>query len=333
METFFSILVGIVITAVAYLVIPVLFCTSKKQRTEKQIKKIVAINGICIWLIFMIIRISVGIEGTSAAVFLWSGVAYFLMKKFCLDTPNVEEQSIGVEQNTNTPIQSTESYNEVSLSVNSEQPTANGKFYGKDMMLEKDESTEYALAKHDENFDYNKSLQSMRCNSIEDIAPDKKSEISSKLSYREEKAAIHKDYKEKKKAHKNKLDSKFNKTGFKYATLILSLLLIVSITINTNQFIEKEDLIYQNETLSTKLEHLRERLDEAEENELKYFELYLQYSDKASFLTKRIALIDSDNPYYYHTYDCEDFQNADTFLAFNIEAAKNKGYVPHFCCY
>ena len=105
----------------------------------------------------------------------------------------------------------------------------------------------------------------------------------------------------------------------------------ISITINTNQFIEKENLIYQNETLSTRLEHLRERLDEAEENESKYFELYLQYSKEASFLTKNIALIDGDNPYYYHTYDCEDFQNADSFLAFNINTAENKGYVPHSC--
>lgn len=330
-DSLISLLVGVPITAIAYLVVPVLFCTSKKKRTEKQIKKIVTINGICVCLFFMIIRINEGIEGTSAAVFLWSGVAYYLMKKYCLDVPNAVEQSFDEESNSYISTENKQPYTEICLSNEGEQTAKNGEFYGEDMLLDKNESTNYTLAKSDENIDYSKSLKSMRYNSTEDNTPVKESESSSELSYREEKIAIYKDYKEKKKALKNKLDSKSNKTVFKYATLILSLLLIVSITINTNQFIEKENLIYQNETLSTRLEHLRERLDEAEENESKYFELYLQYSKEASFLTKNIALIDGDNPYYYHTYDCEDFQNADSFLAFNINTAENKGYVPHSC--
>lgn len=333
-DSLISLLVGIPITAIAYLVVPVLFCTSKKKRTEKQIKRIVALNGICVWMIFAIINITSDVNRTSGAIFLWSAVAYFLMKKYCLDVPNTEKHSFEDEQKIYKSSQDAQSYTEVSLSVESEQPTSSTGFYGKDMLLEKNTenlNNDYALSEQDKNIEYNKSLQSMRCNSTEHIAPVKESEVSSELSYREEKIAIYKDYKEKKKTLKNKLNSKSHKNGFKYATIILSLLLIVSITINTNQFIEKEDLNYQNKTLSTRLELLKERLDEAEENESKYFELYLQYSKEASFLTKKIALIDGDNPYYYHTYDCEDFQNADTFLAFNIEAAENKGYVPHSC--
>lgn len=331
MENLTLIITSIFITAFAYLLVPIIFCIRKKKRTDKQIKKIIVLNGICVWIIFAIININADVNRTSGAIFLWSAVAYFLMKKYCLRTPiEEEEQCFTSIENQKNDVE----ISEICLSTEDDHPTPNGRFHGADMILEKNTenlNNDYALSKQDKNIEYNKSLQSMRCNSTEDIAPVKESEVSSELSYREEKIAIYKDYKEKKKALKNKLDSKSNKNGFKYATLILSLLLIVSITINTNQFIEKEDLNYQNKTLSTRLELLTERLDEAEENESKYFELYLQYSDKASFLTKKIALIDGDNPYYYHTYDCEDFQNADTFLAFNTEAAKNKGYVPHSC--
>ena len=36
----------------------------------------------------MIIRINQGIDGTSAAVFLWSAVGIFLMKKYCIKNPD-----------------------------------------------------------------------------------------------------------------------------------------------------------------------------------------------------------------------------------------------------
>lgn len=76
-----ELLINLLITATAYLLIPVIFCFSGKQLSQKQIKTIIIVNSACVWLIFTIIRIEAGISGTSFAVFLWSSVAYFLMKK------------------------------------------------------------------------------------------------------------------------------------------------------------------------------------------------------------------------------------------------------------
>lgn len=77
-------LADLLATAIAYLLVPIIFCIREKPLTLPQIKKIVIINGICVWLICMIIRIEQGIDGTSAVVFLWSYIAYLLMKKKCL---------------------------------------------------------------------------------------------------------------------------------------------------------------------------------------------------------------------------------------------------------
>ena len=49
---------------------------------------------------------------------------------------------------------------------------------------------------------------------------------------------------------------------------------------------------------------------------------------KANFLDEHIAFV--TNPYadYYHTYSCPTFQNADSYWAYNIEAAEANGYSP-----
>ena len=82
------ILLSILITAVAYLTVPVIFSVigykSNHQYSLSIIRKIVIINGACVWLIFQIIRINAGDTGTSSAVFLWSAVAYWIMKKILL---------------------------------------------------------------------------------------------------------------------------------------------------------------------------------------------------------------------------------------------------------
>lgn len=99
MEVFVTFLLDLLFTAVSYLLVPIIFCLSKKELSNSQIKKLVIVNGVCVWLIFTIIRIENGIDGTSAAVFLWSGIAYWLMRKHCLEkekaiSPETEEKYI-----------------------------------------------------------------------------------------------------------------------------------------------------------------------------------------------------------------------------------------------
>lgn len=72
------------ITVFAYLFVPTILCLLRKELTLSQIKRIAIVNGICVWLIFMIVRVNIGVDGTSYAVLLWGYVAYYLMKKFCL---------------------------------------------------------------------------------------------------------------------------------------------------------------------------------------------------------------------------------------------------------
>lgn len=83
MEGFLIRCLDLFITAIAYLIVPTIFCICRKKLTLPKIKIVVIINGICIWLLFAIISINAGQNGTSGAVFLWSAIAYFLMKKFC----------------------------------------------------------------------------------------------------------------------------------------------------------------------------------------------------------------------------------------------------------
>lgn len=101
MELLITLSVDLFITAIAYLIVPIIFIVRGKPLTLSQIKKIVVINGICVWLIFTIIRIEQGIDGTSFAVVLWSYIAYLVMKKKCLRSES-DNESILEEPCTET---------------------------------------------------------------------------------------------------------------------------------------------------------------------------------------------------------------------------------------
>lgn len=92
MELVTYLIFNLFITAAAYLIVPIIICIIgyKKLRlfSLSTIKKIVIINGVCVWLIFQIIRVNQGITGASAAVILWSGIAYAIMKKFLTIGPS-----------------------------------------------------------------------------------------------------------------------------------------------------------------------------------------------------------------------------------------------------
>ena len=56
----------------------------EKKLSLKAIRWIVIVNGAVMWLILQVIAIERGFEGTSAAVFLWSALAQWMLKKKCL---------------------------------------------------------------------------------------------------------------------------------------------------------------------------------------------------------------------------------------------------------
>lgn len=85
MDFVISLVISLIITAFAYLLVPIIVCIigrrSLRLFSKKTIRKIVIINGVCVWLIFQIIRLIQGDTGISTAVFLWSAVAYWIMNK------------------------------------------------------------------------------------------------------------------------------------------------------------------------------------------------------------------------------------------------------------
>lgn len=79
-------IISILITAIAYLLVPLVFSiiglVADRRYSPKTVWAIVIINGVCVWSIFQIIRLNAGEEGTGAAVFLWSTIAYWMLRIF-----------------------------------------------------------------------------------------------------------------------------------------------------------------------------------------------------------------------------------------------------------
>lgn len=83
------IIFNFLIALIGYLLLPIVWCSSGKQYTIKQIKKRVITNSIIVYFIFVFLG-----GGNATAALCWSSVAYWMMKKSCLIEENLEE-SIG----------------------------------------------------------------------------------------------------------------------------------------------------------------------------------------------------------------------------------------------
>lgn len=98
MELITDFIINLIITAIIYLIVPAIFLfialTTNRQYALATIKKIVIINGVCCWLFFRIAILEAGGDVTSGfAAFLWSGIAYKILKKYAL-IENREEEPI-----------------------------------------------------------------------------------------------------------------------------------------------------------------------------------------------------------------------------------------------
>ncbi|MBP3554235.1 MAG: transporter substrate-binding domain-containing protein [Clostridia bacterium] len=132
MNFLLNFILDMAITMIAYLSVPVILCLMNKKFELSKIKKIISINSVVVWLIFTIIRIELGGESISGAVFLWSTVAYFLMKKRCLLVNKTEYLMIPENTQFNNTVRSiqSESKNEKIKRI-----TKNGVFFGGGVLL------------------------------------------------------------------------------------------------------------------------------------------------------------------------------------------------------
>ena len=96
-----NIVIGILLTALSYMLVPVIFILYSKVKAkkfrEKQINTIVIANGIIVFAIFSILNFLAGeakFEKIGLAI-LWSGVNRVLLNKYCLDKSEqiVEEKT------------------------------------------------------------------------------------------------------------------------------------------------------------------------------------------------------------------------------------------------
>jgi L-lactate permease len=98
-------IIGLIFTAISYLFVPAILCfigyRTNRSYSLNTIRKIMVINGGCLWIIFYAIQYYVYGETTpsvSAAV-IWSGVAYWMMKKFLLEKEIKSENNEESENN------------------------------------------------------------------------------------------------------------------------------------------------------------------------------------------------------------------------------------------
>lgn len=91
LDTIISLIPGLIITAIAYLLVPAIFCivgyNTHRSYSLKTIRKITIINGGILWIIFYAIQYNISGETNPSvsAVVIWSFVAYWMMKKFLLE--------------------------------------------------------------------------------------------------------------------------------------------------------------------------------------------------------------------------------------------------------
>ncbi len=301
-----TIILNVLITATSYLAVPILLCTMDKKFSHSTIKKIVTINGAVVCLIFIIIKATAGTVRPSAAVFLWSSVGYFILKKGCLNTsdthtPKSEETHETNEKqciapsDINTP-QSEEIHDtnkKYSLSWDDEQPNSNGIFYSKDIYFQD------------------------------------KAE-----AWKPKEASIPKPIeKQPPKRH--------NKKGGILATLLIlsAALLFVSLNFNILQYntiaelkedkesSEKETLTEYNDYIDLKKDYMELKIDYTKlENDINIM------SDKVDFYDESIVFVIEGYGDYYFTYD-EVIEVTDgeefSYWAYNKELAIDLGYTAY----
>lgn len=73
------------IAVVGYLLFPFIWCVSKKQFPLKKLKRRIILNGLLVYFIFVFLG-----GGNASAAFLWSYVAYWMVKQNCLVEEPIE---------------------------------------------------------------------------------------------------------------------------------------------------------------------------------------------------------------------------------------------------
>ena len=140
---------------------------------------------------------------------------------------------------------------------------------------------------------------------------------------------------------------KLQKNHRKFKNLVLPMLLAVSISACAYMYIEYSNTlkslnVSRNELIDfqVKVGELTEQISELKTENANLKNSAFQKTEeeqenarKALFLDNQIALVVYPYGEVYHRYDCHHFQNCNSYLAYNIDAAKSLGYEPCAICH
>ena len=303
-EILLTLLLDLAITVFFYLLVPVIFCLRKKSLAQKQIKTIVIINGIVVWLMFQILTLELTGESSSGvAVLLWSFVAYKLLRRYCLAKdmrekaspaePYVFDKNKTVEDSKSTE---PEKIIEISLSPKGETPKKYGNYniYGADVRF----NPENSPSVQEKKYSGNKTTSTEE--EIKAEAPTPKSTRYCSLCG----GAIDDNTKQCTKCGKQYFKG-FTKTGI--ALIVVSALLLISIIIN---IVQASDIAWYKDRIH---------------------QIRNEYGDAAAFYDEYAVCVSDIND-YYHKYGCSRFDDSE-FWIFNLEYAEYQGYEPcPYCC-
>lgn len=88
-----NMLIDLLLTAFIYLLFPAIYSIQGKHRTQKEIKKIAIVNGVSMFLFFIVLFEALEIEQipNMTAAFIWSIIGYHIMKYRCCNNHAVPE--------------------------------------------------------------------------------------------------------------------------------------------------------------------------------------------------------------------------------------------------
>ncbi len=79
-----AVLIDLLITAAAYLLVPLILILSKKMLSDKAIKIIAIVNAVVVAVLFVVLGAVLGsTEVNVVPALLWGSIGYALMKKYC----------------------------------------------------------------------------------------------------------------------------------------------------------------------------------------------------------------------------------------------------------
>ena len=326
LETVIALLLNLIVTAVAYLLVPIIIIISKKKYTKKKLKRIVIFNGIGVFILFTILYGILGVDqiANMTATFLWSTVSHVILKRtsrlddekdmITANLPNAYPENKNVS-NRETSISKDNTFDNICISPESEQSTNDGTRLSDLAFTPAQEASSV-------------STSPMQC-AIKEAAPVPKKEKPVKMKYCSRCGAII--------DNNTKVCTGCGKQYFKGITkrslpiIILSFIIIiisaVSVYYNMQLVNEVEDLKESIEVKNSVIDSKNNSIDRLTDQVAELRDENYEYYGLSQFVDDLIAIVGDDGTGLYHKYGCEEL-DAEYIWIYNNEAAKGQGYYP-----